>query len=52
MPCIQDIQVASGYADSSAYADIAGNGLTGVADNGDGTLTFTYYDGSTILRPY
>jgi len=38
---------SSGYADSSAYADIAGNGLTGVADNGDGTLTFTYYDGST-----
>ena len=38
---------SSGYADSSAYADIAGNGLTGVTDNGDGTLTFTYYDGST-----
>ncbi|MDA7762950.1 hypothetical protein N8927_07140 [Crocinitomicaceae bacterium] len=38
---------SSGYADSSAYADIAGNGLTGVSDNGDGTLTFTYYDGST-----
>jgi len=38
---------SSGYADSSVYADIAGNGLTGVADNGDGTLTFTYYDGST-----
>ncbi|MDA7763025.1 collagen-like protein [Crocinitomicaceae bacterium] len=38
---------SSGYADSSAYADVAGNGLTGVADNGDGTLTFTYYDGST-----
>jgi len=38
---------SSGYADSSAYTDIAGNGLTGVVDNGDGTLTFTYYDGST-----
>ena len=38
---------SSGYADSSAYAEIAGNGLTGVVDNGDGTLTFTYYDGST-----
>ena len=38
---------SSGYADSSAYTDIAGNGLTGVSDNGDGTLTFTYYDGST-----
>ena len=38
---------SSGYADSAAYADIAGNGLTGVSDNGDGTLTFTYYDGST-----
>ncbi|MDC0460514.1 hypothetical protein OAM07_07135 [Crocinitomicaceae bacterium] len=38
---------SSGYADSSAYSDIAGNGLTGVSDNGDGTLTFTYYDGST-----
>ena len=38
---------SSGYADSSSYADIAGNGITDVIDNGDGTLTFNFYDGST-----
>jgi uncharacterized protein (TIGR02145 family) len=37
----------SGHADSSDYANLAGNGITGVTDNGDGTLTFTYYDGSS-----
>ena len=35
------------HADSSNYTDMAGNGITGVTDNGDGTLTFTYYDGSS-----
>ena len=35
------------YADSSDYAQTAGNGITGVTDNGDGTLTFTYVDGSS-----
>jgi hypothetical protein len=38
---------SASYADSSGFAQIAGNGITGVTDNGDGTLTFTYYDGST-----
>jgi uncharacterized protein (TIGR02145 family) len=37
----------SGNADSSDYATQAGNGITGVTDNGDGTLTFTYLDGSS-----
>jgi len=27
------------------YAEKSGNGITGVTDNGDGTLTFTYLDG-------
>ena len=35
------------YADSSDYAQTAGNGITGVTDNGDGTLTFTYVDGGS-----
>ena len=38
---------SSNYSDSSAYADLAGNGITDVIDNGDGTLTFNYYDGSS-----
>jgi hypothetical protein len=42
-----DYATNSGHADSSDYADLAGNGITGVTDNGDGTLTFTYFDGST-----
>jgi uncharacterized protein (TIGR02145 family) len=42
-----DYATNSGYADSSDFADMAGNGITGVSDNGNGTLTFTYYDGST-----
>ena len=29
------------------YAKKAGNGIASVTDNGDGTLTFTYIDGST-----
>ena len=37
---------SSNYSDSSDYSNIAGNGITGVTDNGDGTLTFTYFDGS------
>ncbi len=35
------------YALYSKYADAAGNGIDSVADNGDGTITFTYLDGST-----
>jgi hypothetical protein len=35
------------YALYSKYADVAGNGIETVSDNGDGTLTFTYIDGST-----
>jgi hypothetical protein len=41
----------SGHADSSDYAAQAGNGITGVTDNGDGTLTFNYLDGSTYTTP-
>jgi hypothetical protein len=37
----------SAFADSSGYADLAGNGITGVVDNGNGTLTFNYFDGSS-----
>jgi hypothetical protein len=37
----------SAYADSSNYANTAGNGIIGVIDNGNGTLTFNYYDGSS-----
>jgi uncharacterized protein (TIGR02145 family) len=46
-----DYATNSGHADSSDYADVAGNGITGVTDNGDGTLTFTYLDGSTYTTP-
>jgi hypothetical protein len=42
-----DYATSSGHADSSDYASQAGNGITGVTDNGDGTLTFTYLDGSS-----
>jgi hypothetical protein len=35
------------YALYSKYADAAGNGIDSVSDNGDGSLTFTYIDGST-----
>ena len=35
------------YALYSKYADVAGNGIDSVTDNGDGTITFTYIDGST-----
>jgi hypothetical protein len=46
-----DYATNSGHADSSDYADVAGNGITGVIDNGNGTLTFTYLDGSTYTTP-
>jgi hypothetical protein len=46
-----DYATNSGHADSSDYADLAGNGITGVTDNGNGTLTFTYLDGSTYTTP-
>ncbi|MEN9302842.1 MAG: hypothetical protein RL264_1271 [Bacteroidota bacterium] len=39
------------YSDKSSYAASAGNGITSVADNGNGTLTFTYADGSTYTTP-
>jgi len=35
----------------SFYSGNAGNGMTGVADNGNGTLTFTYTNGSTYTTP-
>jgi hypothetical protein len=35
----------------SFYAGNAGNGMTGVSDNGNGTLTFTYANGSTYTTP-
>jgi hypothetical protein len=41
----------SGYADTADYANLAGNGFTGVTDNGNGTLTFTYLNGSTFTTP-
>ena len=41
---------SSQYSDSSEYANLAGNGLTGVIDNGDGTLTFEYFNGSHFRR--
>jgi hypothetical protein len=39
------------YALYSKYADTAGNGIEAVTDNGDGTITFTYLDGSTYTTP-
>ena len=35
----------------SFYAGKAGNGMTAVADNGNGTLTFTYANGATYITP-
>ena len=35
----------------SFYAGKAGNGMTAVADNGNGTLTFTYENGATYTTP-
>jgi hypothetical protein len=35
----------------SFYSGKAGNGLTAVADNGNGTLTFTYENGQTYISP-
>jgi hypothetical protein len=35
----------------SFYSGRAGNGMTSVADNGNGTLTFTYANGSTYTTP-
>jgi hypothetical protein len=35
----------------SFYSGKAGNGMTSVADNGNGTLTFTYANGSTYTTP-
>jgi hypothetical protein len=46
-----DYATNSGHADSSDFADFAGNGITGVTDNGNGTLTFTYLDGTTYTTP-
>jgi hypothetical protein len=39
------------YSDKSTYATTAGNGITSVLDNGNGSLTFTYTDGSTYTTP-
>jgi hypothetical protein len=35
----------------SFYAGNAGNGMTSVIDNGDGTLTFTFANGATYTTP-
>ena len=35
----------------SFYAGKAGNGMTSVSDNGNGTLTFTYANGATYTTP-
>jgi hypothetical protein len=35
----------------SFYAGKAGNGMSSVTDNGNGTLTFTYVNGSTYTTP-
>jgi hypothetical protein len=35
----------------SFYAGKAGNGMTAVADNGNGTLTFVYLDNTTYITP-
>ena len=39
------------YSDKSTYATTAGNGIASVSDNGNGSLTFTYTDGSTYTTP-
>ncbi len=41
----------SNYSYSSSYANQAGNGISGVTDNGNGTLTFNYLDGSSYTTP-
>ena len=35
----------------SFYAGKSGNGISAIADNGDGTLTFVYLDGTTYITP-
>jgi hypothetical protein len=35
----------------SFYAGNAGNGISAIADNGNGTLTFTYLNGTTYITP-
>ncbi len=39
------------YSDKSTYSTTSGNGIISVLDNGNGTLTFTYFDGSTYTTP-
>jgi hypothetical protein len=39
------------YALHSKYASVAGNGINSVIDNGNGTISFTYVDGSTYTTP-
>ncbi len=39
------------YSLYSKYSQTSGNGIDSVTDNGDGTLTFTYIDGSTYTTP-
>ena len=39
------------YSEKSTYATSAGNGIVSVLDNGNGTLTFTYIDGSNYTTP-
>jgi hypothetical protein len=39
------------YSDKSTFATTAGNGIASVSDNGNGSLTFTYADGSTYTTP-
>jgi hypothetical protein len=39
------------YSDEASYATTAGNGITTVSDNGDGTITITYFDGTTYTSP-
>jgi hypothetical protein len=41
----------SAYSDSSNYSELAGNGISGITDNGNGTLTFNYLDGSSYTTP-
>jgi hypothetical protein len=39
------------YSDKSTYATSSGNGIASVSDNGNGSLTFIYTDGSTYTTP-
>jgi len=39
------------YALHSKYADLAGNGIDSIDDNGDGTFTYAYTDGSSYTTP-